>query len=202
MRITRFAKSIVYLVFTTGLFLLSVFFTAGIHNAEHLEQNYFRSTSYLFILAAVLIGGAIYSYQAYTRKFREHAWDSLLLLVTGLVLMGIVLFIILYYGGLEGTFTESGYTAANVNLVVLAVLPLPFFVRTAVLALSLQEPRRGRRLGVQIACVVLLAGIIVAFALGGLLGMVRYTGTETGDGSYGWEQRLADMDTAVQAGYN
>lgn len=129
-----------YLVFTTGLFLLSVFFTAGIHNPGHLEQNYFRSTSYLFILAAVLIGGAIYSYQAYTRKYREHAWDSLLLLVTGLALMGTVLFIILYYGGLEGTFTESGYTAANVNIVVLAMLPLPFFVRTAVLVLSLQEP--------------------------------------------------------------
>lgn len=195
-KITRFAKSIVYLVFTTGLLLLSVFFTAGIHNTEQLEQNYFRSTSYLFILAAVLIGAAIYSYQAYTRKYREHVWDSLLLLVTGLVLMGAVLFIILYYGGLEGTFTESGYTAANVNIVVLAMLPLPFFVRTVVLAFSLQEPRRGRRLGVQIACAVLLAGMILTFALGGLLGMVRYTGTDTGDGSYGWEQRLADMDSA------
>lgn len=126
MKVTRFAKSIVYLVFTTGLFLLSVFFTTGIHNSEHLEQNYFRSTSYLFILAAVLIGGAIYSYQAYTRKYREHAWDSLLLLLTGLALMGTVLFIILYYGGLEGTFTESGYTAANVNIVVLAMLPRRF----------------------------------------------------------------------------
>lgn len=196
MKVTRFAKSIVYLVFTTGLFLLSVFFTTGIHNSEHLEQNYFRSTSYLFILAAVLIGGAIYSYQAYTRKYREHAWDSLLLLLTGLALMGTVLFIILYYGGLEGTFTESGYTASNVNIVVLAMLPLPFFVRTAVLVLSLQEPRRGRRLIVQIACAALLVGMILAFALGGLLDMVRYTGADVGDGSYGWEQRLADMDTA------
>ena len=38
--------------------------------------------------------------------------------------------------------------------------------------------------------------MILAFALGGLLDMVRYTGADVGDGSYGWEQRLADMDTA------
>lgn len=201
MKLTRFAKAILYLAFTALLLLISTLFHAAMHSEGGLEEGYFRSNSYLFILAAVLLGTAVYSYAAYTRRHSEHRTDSLLFFLVGLALMVTVIFAILQYGGLEGFFEESGYTAANINIVVLTALPLPFLIRAVVLACSTGETSRARRLGAAIAAVVLVAAAVVLVAVGGLARPMRYVEDSRPEGeAYGaddggdWESERMMFD--------
>lgn len=174
MKISKFAKSIVYLVAGVILLALSLWFQASLHGEDGLETHYFQSDAYLFILAAVFMGVGAYSYMAYTRRMKEHRGDSLFLFVTGLVLMAVAVSAIVMYGGLEGSFDESGYTAANFNIVILTLTPLPCLLRGAVLAIGAGRSNPAGRLVVLIITgVVLLAMLVLAFS-GNLMQMAQY----------------------------
>ena len=166
MRITRFAKAIAYECLTALLILLSFALQNGLQQTEQLEAAYGRSNLFLFIAAAVLLGVGVYSLMSYTSRHREHILDSIFFIVVGVFYMAAAMIVFLTYGGLEGTFTQSGYTAANINLVLLSALPVPFWVRTVVLVFSTREKSVGRRAGVQIIC-GLLAAVLVGLALTG-----------------------------------
>lgn len=195
MKVSRFAKTILYLVFTAVLLLISTLFHVAMHSEGGLEEGYFRSNSYLFIMAAVLLGTAVYSYAAYTRRRREHLVDSLLFFFVGFALMVTVIFSILHYGGLEGSFDQSGYTAANINVVVLTALPLPFLIRTVVLACSTGDGNRARRLGAMIAAGLLVVAAVVLVALGGLARTLRYVEELPPEGKTGMVDGLnTDLD--------
>lgn len=175
MTISRFAKTIVYLIGTAALTLLSAYFVSPMYSAETLEAGYFRSIGFLFAAACALLGVALYSYRAYTRRYREHRTDSLLCLIVGIVYMIAAIAVILLFGGLEGTFDESAYAAVNVNSMLLSVLPVPFLIRTLVLSLTTHEESRGRRAGV-LAGTVLLIGLYVSLvATGHMMRTVSYT---------------------------
>lgn len=184
MKLTRFAKAILYILLTAVLLALSSVFQTAMHTEGKLEEHYFQSNSFLFIFAAVLLGSAVYAYLSYTRRHREHLSDNLILFAVGLALMVTVVTVVLSYGGLEGPFTESGYTAVNINIIVLSVLPLPFWIRAGVLAFSTREDSRIRRRIVQTGFFLLTAAVIVLAATGCMWRMERYTQ----DGGYDTSQ--------------
>lgn len=174
MNITRFAKSIAYLAAAALLIAVSVFFQLGMHSEGGMETSYFRSNLFLFIAAAGCLGTGVYSYIGYVRRHREHAFDSLFLVIVGAVVMAAFLFVFLNFGGLGDTFEKDGYTATNVNIVMLTLLPLPFLIRGIVLALSTRDDSKARRRGVQIAALLVTAGMIASLAFGGMMRMVRF----------------------------
>ena len=62
MNISRFAKSIAYLAAAALLLLLSVIFQVGMHSEGGPEASYFRSNTFLFVVAIGCIGTGVYSY--------------------------------------------------------------------------------------------------------------------------------------------
>lgn len=179
MNISRFGKAVTYLAATAILIVVSVVLQLGMHKEDGLEPSYFQSNLAIFLVGIACTGTAVYSYRAYSRRHREHVWDSLFLLVVGLVylLASVVMFFL--FGGLENGFTEGVYNAANINIVLLTVLPLPFLVRGIILSLSTRETSRARRLGVGLAALAVTVGFVLCLALGGMMRMVRYTDEET-----------------------
>lgn len=174
MKISKFAKSVAYLAAGGILLAVSLWFQFSLHGEDGLEAHYFQSDAYLFILAAAFMGVGAYSYMSYTRRMKEHRGDSLFLFVTGLVLMVLAVVAIVMYGGLEGSFDESGYTAANVNIVILTLTPLPCLVRGALLSLGAgREHPAGRLVVLIVTSVILLAMLVLAFS-GNLMQMTQY----------------------------
>ena len=110
MNITRFAKSIAYLAAAALLIAVSVFFQVGMHSEGGMETSYFRSNLFLFIAAIGCLGTGVYSYIGYVRRHREHAFDSLFLVLVGAAVMAAYLFVFLNFGGLGDTFEKDGYT--------------------------------------------------------------------------------------------
>ncbi len=174
MKISRFLKTILYLVLTAILLGISTSLQLAFHRQESLAAAYFQSNLYLFIMAAACLGTAVYSYRAYTRRHREHAADSLFLLLLGIVLMVAAVLTMVSFGGLGEEFTKTGYTAANVNIVLMSALPLPFLIRAIVLAVSCGRHEPSRRTPALIACGVVAAAYVLCLALGGMMRMVRY----------------------------
>ena len=180
MNITRFAKAITYAVLTALLLVLSGCFQAAMHTQGGLEEGYFRSVTFLFVTAAALLGIGAYTLLSYTRRHKEHRGDSLLFLLIGLALMVLVVVLVLQFGGLEGEFDEAGHTAANVVIIALTVLPVPFWLRTLVLACTLRDGGKSRRAAMLAAAGLLLAAFVILSATGVTMRMVRYEGGETG----------------------
>ena len=56
MNVSRFVKSLIYSGISLLFLILAVVLQSGIRTVGGLEEGYFRSVSYLFILAAVLAG--------------------------------------------------------------------------------------------------------------------------------------------------
>lgn len=181
MRITRFTKAVIYEFLTALLLLLSFLFQRDLRDAAQIETAYGRSNWFLFIAAAVMLGVGVYSIMSYTRRYREHILDSVFFILLGVLYMVAFMTVFLMYGGLEGTFDESGYVAANINIILIGALPLPFLIRTIVLVFSTREPRVGRRVGVQIVCGLLTAVLAVLIFTGNYLRMAEYVDPATTD---------------------
>ena len=94
--------------------------------------------------------------------------------------MVLVVVLVLQFGGLEGEFDEAGHTAANVVIIALTVLPVPFWLRTLVLACTLRDGGKSRRAAMLAAAGLLLAAFVILSATGVTMRMVRYEGGETG----------------------
>ncbi len=182
MSISRFVKAIAYEILTALLLIISALFQAAMHTEGQMEKAYFQSNTFLFIAAATFLGVGVYSLVSYTRRHRQHILDSVFFLIVGLLLMAAVLVAILLYGGLEGTFDASGYTAVNLNLILLTLLPALFFVRSVILAFSTREGL-AKRLGVQLGLLVLAAAAVVLLATGRLMRLAEYTEPPAGGDS-------------------
>lgn len=178
MKISRYAKSLVYIIFTLIFLALSTYFQVAMHK-NGLENVYFKSDFYIFITAIACIGTAVYSYRSFTKRHREHAGDSLFLFIVGLALVAAAVFDIVNFGGLGDTFDVSGYTAANLNIVLMTVMPVPFFIRGLCLALSKREDNRTLRGAALAFCAFAAAAYILSIAFGGMMRMVNYSGSSS-----------------------
>ncbi|MDD2417830.1 MAG: hypothetical protein PHR24_02640 [Oscillospiraceae bacterium] len=173
-KISRPAKVLIYMISVIIITLLSFYFVRSMNSAQTMEAAYFRSNSYMFVAASVLLGSGIYSYISYTRHNREHASDSLVLVLIGLALMITTVAAIIVFGGLETPFTQQGYNAVNINIISLSVLPIPFFIKGLVLSFGSGFEKNSTRKLAWISCGVAAVLIIIAFSLGGLFRLVEY----------------------------
>lgn len=174
MTITRMAKGIAYLVGTVLLTSISVALQTAMHTEGGLEENYFRSDLALFLIAATVMGIGVYSWISYTRRHKEHLPDSLFLTIIGLVLMMLTVFVVVSYGGMEGTFDKTGHTAVNLNIVLLSAMPLPFLIRAVILAVGAGRDNPAGRTGLLIACGMVAAAMVILAFTGGVMKLSDY----------------------------
>ncbi|MDD2362807.1 MAG: hypothetical protein PHH84_07645 [Oscillospiraceae bacterium] len=174
LKISRSGKALAYQISTIIITAFTFYFVRLMNSAETIEAAYFRSNSYMFAVASVLLGCGIYSYISYTRHYREHAGDSLLLVLVGLALMIISVSSTIVFGGLDMPFTEQGYNAANINIIALSALPIPFFIKGLVLSLGRGFEKKPNQISAWVACGVVAVLIIIAFLLGGMFSLVEY----------------------------
>ena len=80
------------------------------------------------------------------------------------------------FGGLEAPFDQRGYTAANLNITALSLMPLLFFARGFALSLTRTDKNRKLKMAALILCAVAAALFIIAAAFGGLFRFVYFDG--------------------------
>ena len=201
MQISRWIKAVVYEALTALLLIAAVVVQTQFYTAAETVSVYIRVNLWMFLAAACLMGVGVYSYMSYSRRRAEHRMDSLFLLLTGLVLMGMVVFALVQYGGLAGHMTDSICTAVNITQVLLLALPVAFWVRSVVLAFSTREEKRGKRLGVQIASVLLAAAAIILLAAGRMMTLMEpeQVRTEQTDVYNGLDDAQEDIDISVES---
>lgn len=176
MKVSRYAKSILYSLFIAVLIVFSTVYQVSMHTAGGMESAYFKSNTYLFIMAAGCLGIGVYSYFSFSRRHREHKADSLLFLFTGLVLMAAVFTAFINFGGLDENLVSAGnklaYTAVNVNIILMSALPVPFYIRSLGLACSKREKSPAlRRVALAFSALIAVAYISI-LALGGMMRLV------------------------------
>jgi len=159
MVITRFHKSAVYL---SAAFILNIFgalLTAPLHKELTYESAYYKAVLFLFVCGCVFLAAALYSRRYLSKKDREHRRDTLFFFVFGLILLvgDMVLFFI--YGGIA---MDPNYISANIAILSLALLPMPFLLRGIILAFSNDHKRRTITQIAACALAVLWVALIAA----------------------------------------
>ncbi|HJD24091.1 MAG TPA: hypothetical protein H9694_08100 [Firmicutes bacterium] len=184
MHISRFLKTVLYAALALVLTFVSTMLQLGFQSPDTLSGAYFQSDLYLFVAAAACLGTAVYSYRAYTSRHREHTSDSLFLLIVGIALMIAAVVTVVSFGGLGEEFTQTGYTAANVNILLMTALPLPFLIRAFVLAASCGRHEPSRRIPAVVVCGVATLALILSIALGGMMRLIHYSGSAEEGSAY------------------
>ncbi len=170
---TRFVRTWVYGIWTTGLIGLSAWLQAQIHSSAGPETGFRHAVVALFLLAFCLVGVTLYLRMTTARERPEIKREIWLGFTVGLALLCVMVVCFVLYGNLPDTFPKEGYIAANLLIVVLSLLPLPFVVRTDVLALTTEETPPRRRIAWCVGGVVTLAYILL-IACGGMLRLLTY----------------------------
>lgn len=176
MTLSRFAKSLLYTGAAAILTALSVYYQQMLHAPQGPEEGYFAVHRVMFFVAVILMGVAVYSFMSYTRKQKRHRVDSLILLLTGVLLMAATLALWIGFGGVQEPFDSVGYTAVNIQIACLTALPLPFWVRGLVLACTTHEDSRAKRLGAKLFSLAVAIVLVVLAAFGGIMRMMYYEG--------------------------
>mgnify|MGYP000935704329 CR=1 FL=1 len=174
MCVSRFVKAILYLAAAALLLAVSVYFQGSMRTQGGLETAYFRSCTYLYLVSFIIAGIGLYSYLSYSRKHREYAADSIFLLLFGLTLIFLSVLIIFKFGGLYSPFNNEGFIAANVNIVALSLMPLPFFIRGFTLALSKEQGKPKLKRAALILSTLIAALYIVVAVSGGIFRLVYF----------------------------
>lgn len=136
---SRFARTWIYGALAAGVMALCTWLQVEIHSEAGPEAGFHRTVTALFLLAFCLIGVGVYLRMTAARQRRELRREAWFGIATGLVLLGVMVVCFVMYGNLPDTFPQEGYTAANLLLVVLALLPAPFVARTDLLAWTVGE---------------------------------------------------------------
>ncbi|MDD3693619.1 MAG: hypothetical protein PHX02_06945 [Oscillospiraceae bacterium] len=178
MGVSRFVKAILYLAAAALLLAVSVYFQHSMRTQGGLEAAYFRSCTYLYLVSFAIAGIGLYSYLSYSRKHREYAADSIFLLLLGLTLIFLSILNIIKFGGLYAPFGNEGFFAANVNIIVLSLMPLPFFVRGFILAISKEQGKPGRLKRAALIISALTAAVYIAAAVSGGIFRLVYFDTD------------------------
>lgn len=168
MILTKCRKAVVWAAVSLCLTAVSVWIVTPLHATEEIVSAYLRSSVLLFCVACCVFGTGVYSFIGFTRRRKEHRAETWFLLAVGAVLLLLSVIIILRFGGItEGNFDSTANAAVNLNVGVCSVLPLPFAVRTWVLAATTRFTKKQR--GIALAAAVIVAVVYVALVFGGKL---------------------------------
>lgn len=171
---SRFARTWVFGALTAGVLWLSAWLQAAIHSEAGPEAGFHRAVTALLLLAFCLLGVGVYLRMTAARRqpaLRREAWFGV---ATGGVLLCVMLVCFVMYGNLPDTFPEEGYTASNLLLILLALLPAPFVLRIDLLALPAGEEPRARQIAMRCAGVLLTIAYLVILAAVGFR-LLTYT---------------------------
>lgn len=171
----KLTKTLFYGVFSLLLIWLALWTVAPMYNEGEIVTGYLRSDLLLFMSACGVLGVGVYSHFAYTKRHPEHKWDTWFFLIVGALLMVVTVIVVVRYGGIsEQNYDEAANAAVNLNVMLAGTMPLPFMIRTAVLAGGVpREKKVARVIGWS---VVALAAVlyIVLIATGRLWNTIPY----------------------------
>ncbi len=167
-------KSWLYTLAAILLTGVSSYYQVGLHDPAGPEMGHYALHRVMLVLSFVLFGVAVYAYISHPKRTPQYRWDRLFLLLVGLGLLIITLVIWIWYGGSPIPFDSIGYTAVNLQIVSMTLLPIPFLIRGGVLAFSykIEDPIKARS-----AKIALLLGVIlfvVCVAVGWMFRMMTY----------------------------
>jgi hypothetical protein len=175
LKISRYSKAVFYQITAIILLIAAEILVSSMRTQGGLESAYFRSNTYLFIFSTFLLGTGVYSCHTYFKSKQNYKMDMLFILVIGLVLTIISVAIFISYGGLESPFDKTGFTAANINIMVISILPLLFIIRGLLISFSRATLSENtlRRVAIVFSLAVLVA-YILTIAFGDLFKMLDY----------------------------
>lgn len=174
----KLAKTLIYGVLSFLLMGLAVWIVAPMYNGEEIVTAYLRSDLLLFMSACGVLGVGVYSHFAYTKQHREHRRDTWFFVIVGALLLVVTVIVVVRYGGIsEQNFDEAANAAVNLNVMLAGALPLPFMIRTAVLAGGVpREKKISRVIGWSVVAVAAVF-YIVLIATGRLWNTIPYETT-------------------------
>lgn len=154
MKITKCTKAVVYAVAAACLTALAVWIADPLHGTTDLVAAYQRSDILLFSLACCVLGVGVYSFIGYTRRHPEHRVDSWFFMLIGAVMLVATVVLIVRFGGItEENFDTTANAAVNLNVGLAALVPLPFAVRSWILACTAGFSKRERTVALTAAAV-------------------------------------------------
>ena len=142
---TRYYKGILYASLTALLLAFSALLQNDLHAPDiaRMGTAYTGSMAFLFILAAIMMGGGLFGLFR-VRKTGRHLSDCLFGMLIGTAAMILWLFLTMGYGGLEPPFEQADYMAANTIIVALSMIPLSFLIRSLYISFTLDEDKRSK----------------------------------------------------------
>ena len=174
MKVTKGAKAVLWAAISLALMAVAVWIVTPLRITEDIVSSYLGSCVRLFLVACCLLGVAVYSFIAYTRKHKEHRADSWFMFGIGLAVLVLSVIIILRFGGMMNeNFDQTSNAAINLNIGFCSVLPFPFMVRTWVLAASSRLTKAQRAVAVLAALATVAVYLVLVFN-GRLFGSVEH----------------------------
>lgn len=174
MKISRCFKAVVFQIIGLVLLVAAELVISSMRTQGNIEAGYFRSNTYLFITSIVLLGIGVYSTGAYYKTKQEHRFDMIFFLVAGLLLTVASVVVFILYGGLETPFDSSGFTAANVNITVVSILPIPFIIRGLALSLNREEGKDWMKILSLALSLLAVAAFVLAIVFGDVFKLVYF----------------------------
>lgn len=163
----QFVKSLLYAALTVGFLAFVVVYYSGVHKIDQIDVSYFRAQRVIFIIGAILLGIGI--------PLRKHQKaDAWFLSLLGGALLAAFLLLFLSFGGITGAFDETGYAAANAQMVILDFAAIACFVRCAVLCGGLRDARSSQKWAARLTCVVLAVVMMCLIITGTGTRFARY----------------------------
>ena len=160
MKLTVTAKAWLYTVFTGLVMAFSLSMQNSMHTEGQLESGYFRASLALAAVAVTVMGIGVYAMLSFrkSRKVKRPV-DAWFAAGIGLVLLIVAVSIIMTYGGLSRPFGEAGYTAANIMVAVLSLLPLPWMIRLLTLSFRKGETPSAQRTVLRVVSVLYILSV-------------------------------------------
>ncbi len=174
MKVTKSGKSLFWAVISLLFMAVAVWIVAPLRVSQDIVSSYLGSCVRLFCVACCVLGTGVYSFIGFTRRHKAHRADTWFLLAIGLVLLVLSVIIILRFGGMmEENFDDTANAAINLNIGICSTMPLPFAVRTWVLAAASRLTKAQRTVAVSAAVAVAVVYIVLVFN-GSLFGSVEH----------------------------
>lgn len=150
-----FVKALTYELFSALLIGLSVWWQQAIRMDGNIEHGYRLAFFGCFLLACCVMAVAFTIRSLHLKELKPFKSEITFGIFFGIVLIVLMVINFFVYGGLSGSFEESGYTASNIMLLFLSVLPLVGLVYSLIYVLYSKDENASRKKLILFLCVAL-----------------------------------------------